>query len=395
MRLASAPAVVVFLKECRESLRDRRVLLNALVLGPLLGPLLFVLLVRVTISRELEQAARPLPVAVAGAGYAPNLVAALEQQGLQLRAVGEDLEGAVRSQQVAVALRIPPTFPDAWGSGRPAEVQIVYDSSRRDTAAALQRLQGMLGAYARRTAAMRLLVRGLAPTLTTPLLLAPRDQATPRARGALLLAMLPYFLIMSALVGGMWLAIDATAGERERACLEPLLINPVPADRILLGKVLAAVAFDLGSLALALLAFMAAGALLPAAQLGMSFSLGPAVVAAIVPQMLPLVLLIVVAQFLVTAFARSTREAQTWLALLQLLPIVPSVVLSMLPLQPRLWMYAVPLLGQQFSVMALLRGEHPGALPTLLSAVVTLLIAALAFMAARRSYQSERLAIST
>src|SRR5271170_4365402 len=116
---------------------------------------------------------------------------------------------------------------------------------------------------------MRLLVRGLAPTLIAPLVVAGRDQATPEGRGALLFAMLPYFLILSALIGGMWLAIDSTAGERERASLEPLLINPVPRDRILLGKVMATAVFSLSSLSLGLLAFMVAGWLLPADQLGM------------------------------------------------------------------------------------------------------------------------------
>src|SRR6185312_6158433 len=108
-----------------------------------------------------------------------------------------------------------------------------------------------------------------------PLMIASRDQATPAARGALLLAMLPYFLILSALLGGMWLAIDATAGERERGSLEPLLANPVSRGQILTGKLLAVTAFSLASLALALLAFVAAGSLLPTEQAGMSFSLGP------------------------------------------------------------------------------------------------------------------------
>ena len=395
MRAPGAAARVVFLKECRESLRDRRVLLNALLIGPLLGPLLFVVLLRLTVSRQLEQAVRPLPVAIVGAARAPNLVADLQQQGLQvLDGGGADPQQAVRSQRVALALRIPASYAADWRAGRPAQLEIFYDSSRRDTGPALQRLRAMLDSYAQRTAAMRLMVRGLAPTLTTPLLLAGRDQATARGRGALLFAMLPYFLIMSSLVGGMWLAIDSTAGERERASLEPLLINPVPRDRILLGKVLATCAFNFASLTLALLAFLVAGYFLPAAQMGVSFSFGPGVIGSILPVMMPLVLLIVVAQILVTAFARSTREAQTYLGLLQLLPIIPSVVLSLLPIHSRLWMYAVPLLGQQLSIMQLLRGEALAPGPTVLSALATLLLAAAAFWAARRNYETERLAIS-
>src|SRR6202012_1527954 len=105
--MSRAAALVVFLKECRESLRDRRVLLNVLLLGPLLGPLLFVVLVRLTLSRELDQAVRPLPVVIIGADHAPNLVAALEQQGLRVLPPVPDVEAAVRAQRVDLALRIP------------------------------------------------------------------------------------------------------------------------------------------------------------------------------------------------------------------------------------------------------------------------------------------------
>ena len=393
-RIRLGATAIVFIKECRESLRDRRVLVNALLLGPLLGPLLFVMLLRLTISRQLTQATRPLPVAIIGAQRAPNLIAALEQQGLQVLPAVADPQGAVRAQRLVLVLRIAPSYADDWRAGRPAQVEIIYDSSRRDTGAALQRLRAMLENYSRRTASLRLMVRGLSPTLLAPVVAAGRDQATPQGRGALLFAMLPYFLILSALIGGMWLAIDSTAGERERFSLEPLLINPVPRDRILLGKVLATAAFSLASLTLALLGFMVAGAFLPTNQLGISLGLGPAVVGAILPVMIPLVLLLVIGEVLTTAFSRSAREAQTYLSLVMLIPVIPSVVLSILPIRAQLWMYAVPLLGQQLTIMRLLRAEPLAPLRVGLCALVTLLVAAAAFWAARRNYQTERLAIS-
>jgi sodium transport system permease protein len=206
--------------------------------------------------------------------------------------------------------------------------------------------------------------------------------------------MLPYFLILSAFVGGLWLAIDSTAGERERSSLEPLLVNPVPRGQILAGKVLATTAFSLGSLSLSLVAFAVAGHFLPTGALALSLRLEPAVVGGILPIMVPLVLLLVVAQILVTSFASSAREAQTYLSLLQLLLVIPSVVLSILPLKPQLWMYAVPLLGQQLSIVQLLRGEALSASTTGLCAGVTLLAAVVAFRFARYNYESERLALA-
>jgi sodium transport system permease protein len=113
------------------------------------------------------------------------------------------------------------------------------------------------------------------------------------------------------------------------------------------------------------------------------------------PVLAPLVLLICVAQILIAAFARSVREAQTYLGLAQLVPLIPSVVLSVLPVKAQLWMYAVPLLGQQLALMRLLRAEPVAFIGIALSALVTLLAALVVFNLARRVYSSEKLAIST
>jgi sodium transport system permease protein len=389
-----SPALAVYLKECRESLRDRRVLLNALIIGPLLGPLLFVGLLRFSIGHELEQADKPLPVVIIGAERAPNLVAALEQQGLQALPPIADIETAVREQRVTLALRITEQFASDWRAGRPAQVDIIWDSSQRAGGSQFERLHGMLENYSRRTGAMRLVARSLTPSAATGLLIATRDQATPQARGALLFAMLPYFLILTSFIGGMWLAIDSTAGERERQSLEPLLVNPVARGQILLGKLAAAASFSFTSLVLGLLAFSVAARLLPAQRIEMSLDIEPAVMGGILLLMVPLVVLIVISQMLVSAFARSAREAQTYIGLLQLLPVIPSIAVSVLPVTLQPWMYALPLIGQQLSMLRLLRGEPVSASPLALCTVLTLLAAGAALLVARRIYESERLAVN-
>jgi sodium transport system permease protein len=390
-----SPALTVFIKECRESLRDRRVLLNSLVLGPLLGPLLFLVLLRLVVGRELEKAEQPLPVVVIGAERAPELIASLRQMGLQQKPPVADAELAVREQRIDLALRVAADYGADWRAGRPAQVELIYDSSRREANSEVERLRGMLESYSRRHGALRLLARGLSPAIATPLVVAARDTATPQARGALLFAMLPYMLVLTIFIGGIWLAVDSTAGERERQSLEPLLINPVPRDRILLGKLLATAAFSLASLTLGLLAFLLAGHFMPTEELGLSLALGPHFFAVALPVLVPLVLLICIAQILIAAFARTVREAQTYLGLAQLVPLIPSIVLSVLPVKAQLWMYAVPLLGQQLAIMRLLRAEPVSALALALSAAVTMLAALAVFALTRRVYESERLAISS
>ncbi len=389
-----SPALTVFFKECRESLRERRVLINSLLVGPLIGPLLVLVLMRLVVGREVEKAERALPVVVIGAERAPELIDALRQLGLRQLPAVSDPERAVREQRIDLALRIAPDYGAAWRSGRPAQVELIYDSSRREAQGDVERLRGMLESYSRRSGALRLLARGIAPAIATPLVVASRDAATPQARGALLFAMLPYMLVLTIFIGGLWLAIDSTAGERERLSLEPLLINPVPRDRILLGKLLATAIFSLASLTLGSLAFLWAGHFMPTEELGLSLALGPHFFAVALPMLVPLVLLIGISQILIAAFARSVREAQTYLGLAQLVPLIPSVVLSLLPVKAQLWMYAVPLLGQQLAIMRLLRAETIPGIALGLSALMTLLAALGVFLLARRVYNSERLAIT-
>lgn len=389
------PAWVVYLKECRESLRDRRVLLNSLVLGPLLGPILFMFMMRMIVDRELGAAERPLPVVVIGAERAPELMAALRQMGLEQKPPIADPETAVREQRIDLAMRIGADYGADWRAGRPAQVELIYDSSRREGSSSIDRLRGMLDGYSRRNGSLRLLARGLAPALASPLVIANHDLATPEGRGALLFGILPYMLVLTMFIGGLSLAIDSTAGERERQSLEPLLINPVPRDRILLGKLLATATFSTASLALGLVAFAIGSHFMPTEQLGMSLSLGAPFIATVLPMLLPLVLLIGSLQVLVSAFARSVREAQTWLGLLQMVPLIPSIVLSIMPVKAQLWMFTVPLLSQQVAIMRMLRGEPVPPLGLALGAVATLLAFVGVFALARRAYGSERLAIST
>ncbi len=387
--------LVVFLKELRESLRDRRSLLNALLIGPLLGPLLLIVMTKTLIGRELARAERPLPVVVIGAENAPNLIAALVQSGMEIKPAIAEPEAAVRAQTVDLVLRIPARYAEDWRAGKSAQIELLYDSSRRDTDVPVQRLRTMLMNYSQVQGSLRVVARGLSPALTRPLSIANRDQATPAARGATLFIMVPYFLMFTALMGGMFLAIDATAGERERQSLEPLLINPVARSHILLGKLGAISVFSFVSVLLNLMAFLLAGAVLSSGVNQLPVALAPGFVWQLLPLMLPVTVLIACLQMLVTAFAKSFREAQTWLGLMNLVPMIPMLLVMMLELKPVLWMYAIPLLGQELAAVQLLRGAPVSLWESLFCVAGSTLSAAVIFAVTRRVYASERLAIAT
>jgi sodium transport system permease protein len=387
-------ALTVFWKEVRENLRDRRTVLNTLLTGPLMAPLMFVLVINAAITRELDKADKPLPVPVAGAAHAPNLVAALRRAGVEIKDAPVDPERAVREQDADLVLRIPDDYAAAWSKGEPAQVELVYDQSQRDAQGSVARLRGLLDAYAQQTGALRLVARGVSPNLTRPLVVAERDQSTAQARSGTLFGMLPYFFILGVFIGGMALAIDTTAGERERQSLEPLLVNPVGRGSILGGKLGATSAFAFTTLLLSIVAFSIAGRFLPTEKLGMSLQLGPRFVLLTLVVMLPLVVVLASLQTLAAAFAKSFREAQTYLSLLMFVPVIPTLLLSLFPLKTQTWMYAVPLMGQQVVIMRLLRGDPIASSQLALCFACTALAALLACLVTAWVYRSERLAIS-
>jgi sodium transport system permease protein len=386
--------VTVFLKEVRENLRDRRTLTSAFLTGPLLTPLLFVMLISFSINRELDKAEQPLKVPVIGAQYAPNLLDALRAGGIVPQPAIADPEAAVRQQDADLVLRIRADYPQAWRKGESVQVEMIYDSSQRDSGTPVERVSNLIEGYAHQQGAMRLVARGLSPSTAAPVMVARRDQATAQSRAGLMFNMLPYLFVLTIFIGGMYLAIDLTAGERERQSLEPLFANPVPRWKIFLGKLAAICAFSTASLLICLLAFGVIGRFIPTEKIGMEINLGPGFILHVLLLQLPLIVLLGALQSMVAAFAKSYREAQTYLSLLMMVPILPSVMLMVMPFKPQLWMYAVPLLGQHLGILDLVRGSGIGGVDLLLCLAGSALAAVLVALVTMQLYRSERLAIS-
>ena len=387
-------AIVVFLKEARENLRDRKTVLNALVMGPLFGPIFFAIMMGFIINKQLDSAEKPLSLPVVGAEHAPNLVAWLERQGVGIEPAPADAEAAIRERDARAVLVIPAGFGEHWRKGETAQVQVLFDSSDQDGRAPKARISSLLEAYSQQHASMRIAARGLHPALLSPVVVADRDLASTQQRAGQLLGFLPYLLVLGAFLGGMYLAIDTTAGERERQSLEPLLANPATRAEIVLGKLGATFGFAMASMLLSLVAFSFAFQYIPLDRLGMRIDFGPGLILRAALLMVPLVMCFAALQTIVAAYAKSYREAQTYLSLLMLVPMLPSVILMINPMKGELWMSAVPLLSQNVLVMALARGEVVALAEFALSFGASLLLAVLLVWVAVRIYHREQLAVS-
>jgi sodium transport system permease protein len=385
---------IVFAKEFLENLRDRRTVFAALVFGPLFGPVLFGAMLKFTIERNGREFTDTVTVAVVHASTAPNLVAFLAARGLEIQNLDvddEDARRAVRDRKARMVLSIPQEYPERLAAGAPAPLQLYVDASNNDNRRYVDRLRGLLGEYTRSIAAQRLIVRGVDPLLLAPVALQELDVSTPVSRSVLIIGMLSFFLILALMTGGMYLAIDTTAGERERGTLEPLLTTAVARESLLYGKMLATCSYMLLSLLLTTSVFFVVLGRVGLEELGMSANLGPRTALAVIGVTAPLIPAAAALLTIVAAYTRSAREAQAWISVVQLLPTLPLVFASMLNLAATNALMAVPSLSQHFLITRLLRAEPLPLMQLGISVGCTLSLGAVLVFAAGRLYRREAL----
>lgn len=359
MSNGSRPAwLTVFVKEARENLRDRRTLMSALLFGPLMFPAILVIMLTVVGGQRKDDLEKPLLLPVVGAERAPNLVGWLRRQSVTIQPAPADAKQAVLNKDAEVVLEIPEDYAVDFRAGRPATLLLHFDRTNDRAGTALARIQGLLERYSITIASLRLTVRGIDPSIVRTVSVEERDASGVHPLLALLITFLPYGLMFAAFFGGMYLAIDSTSGERERQTLEPLLLNPVSRTQIVLGKLAATVAFSTVSLGLCVTAMAVGLTLVPALPGGLELSLGPANSLLIFLIALPLVLFASAAQMLVASFTRSYREAQTYVQVFQLFPMIPSMVQMVSPVAATPLTLLVPALGQ--SVLISLIGKGRG-----------------------------------
>jgi len=266
------------------------------------------------------------------------------------------------------------------------------DSSRQSTMIEVERAREIVNGYSQTLAILRLQARGISPSILEPLEVQRRDVSTPQSSAIIFLNMLPFVLVMTIFVGGMYVIIDTTAGERERGSFEPLLINPVPRREFVLGKLAASLPYSLASLVVALAVLWLGFNILPLEEYtGMQMTISADVIFRIFWLSLPIVLLASVLQMVVAAFTRSFKEAQTYLSFLPLVAGMPVMFLAFISVKPSVGVSLIPIFSQSLIVNQLLRGETISQVNVIVSAIATLVAAAAFIVVAIRLYEREKI----
>ena len=377
----------VFAKEVLDNFRERRALVSALIMGPLFGPALFAFVINLSVERSLATADQSMDLPVIGAERAPELVRYLGSRNIVVVDGPADRDAAVAAVKAGkhnVVLYIPEDFGEQLRAAQPARVEVFADEANTVADRDARRARDALQDYSRELAALRLVARGISPLVMKPINVDDVDVSTPSGRSAVLLGMMSYFFIFGTLMGGMYLAIDSTAGERERGSLEPLLALPVTREQLMLGKIAATCAFMALSLLLSLTAFFVALKFMPLEQLGMTPNFGPPVVVAAFGILAPFILLGAALMTLVASFTKSYKEAQTWLSMVLVAPTLPILIVSILTIRPRLEFMFIPSLSQHLLLVHMIKNEPLKLLDVAISVSSTLALgAALTFICAR------------
>ena len=386
--------LTVFAKEVVDNFRDRRTLASALLMGPLLGPMLFAFVISLSIERSLSDADSTLQLPVIGAEHAPNLVRYLESRNIEVIAGPADRGAAiaaVKTGELEIVVVIPAEFGQQLADGVPAKIELISDQANQQADRDARRARNSLRAYNQEIAALRMVARGVSPLVLKAINVDDVDVSTPSGRSAILLGMMSYFFIFALLMGGMYLAIDTTAGERERGSLEPLLSLPVTRDQLMLGKIAATCVFMAMSLMLSLWSFFFALNFMPLEQLGMTPNFGPTVVIAAFFVLAPFILLGAAVMTLVASFTKSYKEAQTWLSIVLIAPTMPILIVSILNVRAQTEFMFIPSLSQHLILVDMVKNEPLNMLHVAISVVSTLLIGMSLTWICARLYRREGL----
>lgn len=338
-------ALVVIKKELKDWSRDRRSILTILI-SSLLAPGIIFFMFNSMASRQ--RSVEDISVPVVGAANAPAFVAWLRQQaGITITEGPQDPEEAVRARREQVVIVIDEDFAKNFTASKPAQIRLVSDGSAQNARPKIQRVRQMLQRYNGEVGSLRLIARGISPVVASAIQIEDVEVSSAQQRAAMILGFIPLFVMLSAFTGAMGITTDSTAGERERGSFEALLVNPAPRTAIAAGKWLAGTLTAIATVVITAGLLFAMFRYLPLQDLGIRFRLGAPEMIGTMAVVLPLCPLIVAIQMYVATFAKSFKEAQSYLSFLMMAQMIPGMMATMNPTGTKAWMYYVPWIGQQ------------------------------------------------
>ncbi|EGM68154.1 ABC transporter permease [Shewanella sp. HN-41] len=365
-------------KELIDAARDKRSVMAGLYYAigtPLIMCGLFLVLIGQLTSPD------DLKITITNPDKAPDLVRFLSNKGISS---GETKDSELK----AIELIIDPDYAAQMNQGKGAEITIVADNSDEKLQNSIRRLEKQLQAYSTEMGSLRLIARGIDPRVMQPLKVNIHDQATTDSKGGMILGIAIFTMIYSVFISGMNLAIDTSAGERERNSLALLLSHPLTTRQLVLSKIIAVSLFALLGLVLILLVSKIAYTYVPWQELGFSVSITSEFIALMLVVGIPVALMAACLQLFVSFMAKTFKEAQSYLTMVLFVPLALSMAASY-NIAPDVLQW-LPVSGQQQALMDFIKGKDMNLLQLLVSTLGTLAIAIVLAFGMEKSLKSEK-----
>ena len=348
--------VTIYLKELKDSLRDRRTLISMIVIPTLIIPLMF-FGVGTVMSKVMARAQEETPsIMIIGGGDSPGLIHQLRaardagrDRPLFRIVPGTDYQQRIADKLVRAAVEIPAGFEAALKAGESRTIIIYYFEGEIKSGLGDRALEKFFTDYRQKFTEDRLTERGLPATLVKPFEVRRQNVAPPeKVGGNLFGGFVPYLIIILCFSGAMYPAMDLTAGEKERGTMETLLCSPVARVNIVLGKFLMVLTGSLSAMVFMLLSMgttaaiggslmtgdgavkVGAGAAPARAAMGVIPTIDPLGLLGVLAMVFPVAVMFAAAAFTIALFAKSYKEAQSYLAPMMIVVIMPAVI-GMLP----------------------------------------------------------------
>ncbi|ACA89115.1 ABC-2 type transporter [Shewanella woodyi ATCC 51908] len=373
-------------KELIDAARDKRSVMAGLYYAigtPLLMCGMFMLLIGQMTSPE------DLNIKIENGNNAPDLVKYLSSQGITH---GDSLsinENGDKLDVKDIRLVISDDYAAQMAKGLSAEITLIADNSNEKLQNSIRRLERNLQAYSSEMGSLRLIARGIDPRVVQPIKVNVEDEATPDSKGGVILGVATMTMIYAVFISGMNLAIDTSAGERERNSLALLLSHPVSTRNIVLAKVIAVTVFAMVGLLLTLIISKISYAFVPWQELGFTVSISTEFILLMLLTGLPIALMAASLQLFVSFMAKTFKEAQSYLTLVLIVPMMLSMAASYNIAPDTLqWL---PVSGQQQALIAFIKGREIPMLQLLLSSLTTFIIAIGLAFGMERSLKSEKI----
>ncbi|MCE2990835.1 MAG: ABC transporter permease [Burkholderiales bacterium] len=342
-------------KELIDHIRDKRTIIMVFLLSIALGPL--ILMGLGFFISNMESKAERREIFVQGQEHAPELMNFLQRQDFRVMTPKADFRALVEAGKHDAVLVIPKDFSQKLLQGE-AKLELVYDDTRQGSSSMTVRpIRNAVRAFNAELASQRLIARGVAPGVLQSIELTDTNLGSASARAAGLLWIIPWVTLFGCVAGAMAMAIDLVAGERERGSLEPILMNPISRDALVVGKALALSVYSLSIALLTLLGFalMLKYGNLP--SIGTVLSLSAAQYAGFIIMVATFAPAMTVLMMALGTYGRNFKEGQTYANyFLQVIAMMPFITLIG-DIKDATWQLFVPMMAQLMVVTRLLRGE--------------------------------------